>query len=106
MFLSVLQVSRVYVYLTYTFVLSWSLCEAMSAECAIIASDTAPVKEVIKMEKPAFWWISLIPKLWRAALFPFWMKKNGGLDCGLSPGFFGEKLRFALALHSGAAEIG
>ncbi len=50
-FLSVLQVSRVHVYLTYPFVLSWSLIEAMSAECAIVASDTAPMKEVIKNGK-------------------------------------------------------
>lgn len=47
-FLAVLQVSRVHVYLTYPFVLSWSLIEAMSAECAILASDTAPVRDVIK----------------------------------------------------------
>lgn len=46
-FLSVIQVSRVHVYLTYPFVLSWSLLEAMSAECAIVASDTAPVREAI-----------------------------------------------------------
>ena len=47
-FLAMMQVSRVHVYLTYPFVLSWSLLEAMSAGAAIVASDTAPVKEVIK----------------------------------------------------------
>lgn len=47
-FLSVIQISTVHVYLTYPFVLSWSLLEAMSAECAIVASDTAPVREVIQ----------------------------------------------------------
>ena len=47
-FLAMMQVSRVHVYLTYPFVLSWSLLEAMSAECAILASDTAPVMEVLE----------------------------------------------------------
>ena len=46
-FLALMQVSRVHVYLTYPFVLSWSLLESMSAECAIVASSTAPVREVV-----------------------------------------------------------
>jgi glycosyltransferase involved in cell wall biosynthesis len=47
-FLTMLQISRVHVYLTYPFVLSWSLIEAMSSGCAILASDTAPVHEAIE----------------------------------------------------------
>ena len=43
-----MQVSTVHVYLTYPFVLSWSLLEAMSIGCLIVASDTAPVLEQIR----------------------------------------------------------
>lgn len=46
-FVPLLQLSTVHVYLTYPFVLSWSLLEAMSAGCAIVASDTAPLREAI-----------------------------------------------------------
>lgn len=46
-FISLLQLSAVHVYLTYPFVLSWSLLEAMSAGCAIVASNTAPLHEAI-----------------------------------------------------------
>jgi glycosyltransferase involved in cell wall biosynthesis len=46
-FIKVLQVSRVHVYLTYPFVLSWSMLEAMSAGCLLVASRTPPVEEVV-----------------------------------------------------------
>jgi glycosyltransferase involved in cell wall biosynthesis len=46
-FVQMLQLSTVHAYLTYPFVLSWSLLEAMSAGCAIVASDTPPVREAI-----------------------------------------------------------
>jgi glycosyltransferase involved in cell wall biosynthesis len=47
-FISMLQMSTVHVYLTYPYVLSWSLIEAMSAGCTIVASNTAPLQEVIE----------------------------------------------------------
>jgi glycosyltransferase involved in cell wall biosynthesis len=53
-FQTMMQLSTVHVYLTYPFVLSWSLLEAMSMECPIVASDTAPVREVIRHDETGY----------------------------------------------------
>ena len=45
--IGILQASWVHVYLSYPFVMGWSLLEAMSCGCSIVASRGMPVEEAI-----------------------------------------------------------
>ena len=51
MYVKLLQRSDAHVYLTYPFVASWSLREALATGCALVASDTAPVREFVTHRK-------------------------------------------------------
>ncbi len=46
-YIKMLQRSDAHVYLTYPFVASWSLRESLAMGCAVIGSDTQPVREFV-----------------------------------------------------------
>ena len=48
--MAVLQASWVHVYLSFPFILGWSLIEAMACGCCIVGSQGMPVSEVIENE--------------------------------------------------------
>ncbi len=47
-YVKLLQISSAHVYLTYPFVVSWSLLDAMACACPIVASSTEPVREFVE----------------------------------------------------------
>src|SRR3546814_16852955 len=47
LYLQVLRVSRVHTYLTFPFVLSWSMLESMAVGCCMVASAPPPVPEAL-----------------------------------------------------------
>jgi glycosyltransferase involved in cell wall biosynthesis len=63
-YVRLLQRSDAHVYLTYPFVASWSLREALACGCAIVAADVDPVREFVTVNRNAL----LTPALDPAAL--------------------------------------
>jgi len=67
-YLRLLQRSDAHVYFTYPFVASWSLREALAIGCAVVASDTGPVREFIRHGRNGLLTPFVEPKLLAATL--------------------------------------
>ena len=63
-YLRMLQRSDAHIYLTYPFVASWSLREAMAAGCAIIGAEVDPVREFITHNKTGLLTPASTPRCW------------------------------------------
>ncbi len=63
-YVRMLQRSDVHVYLTYPFVASWSLREALACGCAVVAADVEPVAEFVQHDRTGL----LVPPLDSAAV--------------------------------------
>jgi glycosyltransferase involved in cell wall biosynthesis len=61
-YLQLLQRSDAHVYLTYPFVPSWSLREAMAVGCAVVAADVEPVREFVTDRRTGLLTPGLDPK--------------------------------------------
>ena len=63
-----LQLSACHVYLNFPFVMSWILLEAMGCGCAVVVSDTAPVREVVRQSQNGllldFFSLTDLPRRW------------------------------------------
>ena len=61
-YLRLLQRSDAHVYLTYPFVASWSLREALACGCAVVAADVEPVREFVADRRNGLLTPALDPK--------------------------------------------
>jgi glycosyltransferase involved in cell wall biosynthesis len=114
-YLAALRISSAHVYLTYPFVLSWSLIEAMSAGCVVIASDTGPVRDVVDgkngMLTPFFDSAALADRVINVLAHPFRYEKMRALARQTAVEQFDAKRvclprMMALLRDDGAAQTG
>ena len=94
-FVRLMQVSSVHAYLTYPFVLGWSMLEAMAAGAVVVGSDTPPVREVIRQGENGFLVDFFDAGAWSARLGEALARRND-MDDLRARGRETVKARFAL----------